>query len=213
MLTKKVWVGSALTVLASLVFTLLVLATGQENVDKVDAKAQIQRGEYLVIAGGCHDCHSPKVFTPKGPEPDPARLLSGFPADAKLPEIPDGIIGPDNWGGLFTSDLTAWVGPWGVTFGANLTPDEQTGLGLWTEDLFIKTMRTGKHMGAGRDILPPMPWFNYAKLSEDDLKAMFAYLRTLKPVKNLVPAPIPPGSSQERSSKLNLDNALRDGGS
>jgi mono/diheme cytochrome c family protein len=197
-------IGFALMVSVSFVFTLLALATGQENVGKVDAKAQIQRGEYLVIAGGCHDCHSPKVFTPKGPKPDPARLLSGFPADAKLHAIPDGIIGPDNWGGLFSNDLTAWVGPWGVTFAANLTPDEQTGLGLWTEDLFIKTMRTGKHLGAGRDILPPMPWFNYARLSDDDLKAMFAYLRKLKPVKNVVPAPIPPADkSQSKSSMLN----------
>ena len=204
MRAKKVLIGSALTVSVSFVFTLLALAVGQKDVDKVDATAQIQRGEYLVIVGGCHDCHSPKILTPKGPEPDPARLLSGFPADVKLPKIPDGIIGTDHWGGLFTNDLTAWVGPWGITFAANLTPDEQTGLGLWTEDLFIKTMRTGKHLGTGRDILPPMPWFNYARLSDDDLKAMFAYLKTLKPVKNAVPAPMPPaGSSQSKSSKLN----------
>lgn len=191
MQTKRVLVRFALTIFVSFVFSLLALATGGQKGDNVNAKAQVQRGEYLVIAGGCHDCHSPKVFTSKGPEPDPARLLSGFPADAKLPVIPDDIVGLDKWGGLFSNDLTAWVGPWGVTFGANITPDEQTGIGLWTEDLFIKTMRTGKHLGTGRDILPPMPWFNYARLSDDDLKAVFAYLKTLKPVKNAVPAPIP----------------------
>lgn len=84
------------------------------------------------------------------------------------------------------------MGPWGVTFASNLTPEPTTGLGEWSEELFIRTMRSGKHLGVGRQILPPMPWFNYAKLSDDDLKAIFAYLRTLKPIVNAVPAPLPP---------------------
>lgn len=155
-------------------------------------QAQIQRGEYLVTVGGCHDCHSPKRMTPHGPEPDPDRLLSGHSAEAALPAVPPGAVGPAQWGGLFTHDLTAWVGPWGVSFAANLTPKPTTGLGGWSEELFIRTMRSGKHLGVGRQILPPMPWFNYAKLSDDDLKAIFAYLRTLKPIVNAVPAPLPP---------------------
>lgn len=68
----------------------------------------------------------------------------------------------------------------------------ETGIGVWTTEIFIKAMRTGKHMGAGRPILPPMPWFNYAKATDEDLKAILAYLKTLKPIKNAVPAPIPP---------------------
>ena len=68
-------------------------------------------------------------------------------------------------------DLTAWSGAWGVSFAANLTPDETTGIGLWCEELFVNAIKNGKHMGAGRPILPPMPWFWYNQLPDDDLKA------------------------------------------
>ena len=156
--------------------------------------AGVKRGEYLVNFGGCNDCHSPKVMTPNGPAPDKARLLSGQPADSPLPPIPSGVVGPapNQWAALTNGDLTAWVGPWGVSFAANLTPDKATGLGGWTAEQFIKTMRTGKHLGVGRPILPPMPWYGLAGLSDADLKAIFAYLRTLKPIQNPVPSPIPP---------------------
>jgi hypothetical protein len=79
-----------------------------------------------------------------------------------------------------------------VSFAANLTPDKVTGLGNWTADLFIKTMRTGKHLGVGRPVLPPMPCNDIAMLTDGDLKAMFAYLKSLKPLVNAVPQPIPP---------------------
>jgi hypothetical protein len=93
--------------------------------------------------------------------------------------------------------LTAWAGPWGVSFAANLTPDVSTGIGEWSEQTFIQTMRTGKHQGQpnGRDILPPMPWFNLKEMPEDDLKAMWAYLRSIPPIKNQVPFPVVPSSS------------------
>jgi mono/diheme cytochrome c family protein len=152
----------------------------------------VAHGRMLVTFAGCNDCHSPKVFTAMGPVPDTTRLLSGHPADSKLPEIPSGVLGPDKWGALTTGDLTAWVGPWGVSFSANLTPDQNTGLGKWTDAMFIKALRTGKHMGEGRQILPPMPWEGFGKMSDGDLKAIFAYLRTLKPVQNAVPDPLPP---------------------
>jgi len=155
-------------------------------------KDQVARGEYLVTLGGCDDCHSPKTFTPKGPVPDMSRRLSGAPAGAKLPAIPAGAISPTGWGGLTTNDFTAWAGAWGVSFAANLTPDKTTGLGSWTEAAFINSLRTGKHKGVLRDILPPMPWQNYGKLNDADLKAMFAFLQSLKPVQNKVPDPIPP---------------------
>jgi mono/diheme cytochrome c family protein len=82
--------------------------------------------------------------------------------------------------------------PWGISFAANLTPDQQTGLGGWTAELFIKTMRTGKHFGVARPLLPPMPWFSLAALSDRDLKAVFAYLKSIKPIRNQVPQPVPP---------------------
>jgi mono/diheme cytochrome c family protein len=158
--------------------------------------SQVKRGEYLATFGGCHDCHSPKVMTPKGPAPDKARLLSGHPADAQLPPVPAGVVGssPNQWAALTNSHLTAWVGPWGTSFAANLTPDKATGLGGWTVEQFIKTMRTGKHLGVGRPILPPMPWFDVAVLSDADLKALFAYLRSVKPISNAVPTSSPPKS-------------------
>jgi mono/diheme cytochrome c family protein len=154
-------------------------------------KALIERGQYLVTVGGCNDCHSPKKMTPNGPVPDEARLLSGHPTDEKLPAIPPNIIGPDKWGALVNNNLTGWVGPWGTSYSSNLSPDRETGTGAWNEELFIRILRTGKFMASGRDILPPMPWQDYAKLTDADLKAIFAYLRSLKPVKNQVPASVP----------------------
>jgi hypothetical protein len=156
--------------------------------------AQVKRGEYLVNYGGCHDCHSPKVMTPNGPAPDKTRLFAGHPADAQLPPLPAGIVGPapNQWAAITNSDFTAWVGPWGTSFAANITPDNATGIGGWTADQFIKTMRTGKHLGVGRPLLPPMPWFDVAVLNDADLKAIFAYLKSMKPIQNPVPAPIPP---------------------
>lgn len=152
-----------------------------------------ERGAYLVTVGGCNDCHTPKLFTAAGPEPDKSRLLSGHPADAKLPPVPSGVIGPDQWGAIANNDLTAWAGPWGVSYAANLTPDA-TGLGSWTPEIFIQAMRTGKHVGVGRPILPPMPWMDYALMTDEDLRAVFAYLKSLPPISNAVPAPVPPAA-------------------
>jgi mono/diheme cytochrome c family protein len=154
-------------------------------------KAMIERGHYLVTLGGCDDCHSPKKMTQNGPVPDESRLLSGHVAEEKLSEVPPNIFGPDKWGAITNNNLTAWVGPWGTSYAPNLTPDKETGTGNWNSEFFIKILRTGKFMGAGRDILPPMPWFAYAKLTDGDLKAVFAYLQSLKPVKNQVPASVP----------------------
>jgi hypothetical protein len=93
--------------------------------------------------------------------------------------------------------LTAWAGPWGVSFAINLTPDNDTGIGEWSEEMFIRMARTGKHQGQpnGRDILPPMPWFNLKGLTDADLKAIWAYLRSLPPVKNQIPLPVMPSVS------------------
>jgi len=97
-------------------------------------------------------------------------------------------VGPWQWSGAATN--TAFAGPWGVSYGANLTPDRDTGLGQWTEKMFLDAMRTGKHAGAGRPILPPMPWPSYKQMTDDDLKAVFAYLQSVKPISNRVPEPV-----------------------
>jgi mono/diheme cytochrome c family protein len=156
------------------------------------AKEPLKRGQYLVEYGGCADCHTPKILSPNGPTPDPARTLAGHPADAQLPPVPTDALGPGKWAAVTNDHLTAWGGPWGVSFAANLTPDKRTGLGNWTVEQFIKTMRTGKHFGTGHPILPPMPWYSLNVLTDQDLRAVFAYLRSLKPIDNPVPAPVPP---------------------
>jgi hypothetical protein len=173
---------------------LVSLATLQAAVAQSGtATRQIQRGEYLVGYGGCNDCHTPKLMTTHGPVPDKTRLLSGHPAAARLPPVPPDVgPGPNQWGAITNTDLTAWAGPWGISFAANLTPDLQTGIGTWTPEVFIKTMRTGKHLAVGRPLLPPMPWLNAAGLTDRDLEAVFAYLKSLQPIRNQVPPPLPP---------------------
>jgi hypothetical protein len=151
----------------------------------------IKRGSYLVVVGACHDCHSPKIMTPLGPEPDPARLLSGHPRNDKVPAIPKNS---QDWI-LFSQDLTSFVGPWGVSYSANLTPHD-TGTGSWTFEQFKTAIRKGKYKGleGSRDLLPPMPWQMYRNFNDEDLRAVFAYLKSLPPIDNLVPLPIPPSN-------------------
>jgi mono/diheme cytochrome c family protein len=150
----------------------------------------VARGKYLVEYGGCNDCHTPWKMGPNGPAPDRSRLLSGHPESLELPPPPKLQAGP--WALVATATMTGWSGPWGVSFAANLTPDRETGMGAWTEQNFIESMRTGRHLGRGRPILPPMPYFSLANLTDSDLKAVFAYLRSIPAIKNRVPDPIPP---------------------
>lgn len=158
----------------------------------------VERGKYLITVGGCHDCHTPKVEDPGGlPVLDTTRLLAGHPESLPYPTWTPADLQQRNAMALVNPTLTAWAGPWGVSFAANLTPDVSTGIGEWSEQTFIQSMRTGKHQGQpnGRDILPPMPWFNLKEMPEDDLKAMWAYLRSIPPIKNQVPFPQVPSSS------------------
>jgi mono/diheme cytochrome c family protein len=163
--------------------------TSNKEKKSLTREEMIAKGKYLVDFGGCNYCHSPKIFTNLGPVPDKTRLLSGYPEDEKL-QI-DNKIDKSNW---IYSNLsgTAWVGAWGVSFASNLTPDKSTGLGTWTEEIFVETFWTGKQMGHGRNLLPPMPWQAIGQLKDEDLKSIFAYLQSLPPIKNQVPAPIPP---------------------
>jgi len=158
------------------------------NKKRADAVA---RGKYLVTVADCNGCHTPLKLTSEGPTSDSSRFLSGYPASIPVPEVPSEILGPGKWAGLFSLE-NAFAGPWGVSFPRNLTPDTATGLGSWTDAMFIKAMRTGKDMGEGRDILPPMPWETFGKMTDADLKAIFMYLGTLKPIENPVPDPISP---------------------
>ena len=131
---------------------------------------------------------------------DMQRLLSGHPADLPPPSWSPSDLGQKNVVATTNAAFTTWAGPWGVSFAINLTPDKETGIGEWSEDMFIKVARSGKHQGQpnGRDILPPMPWFNMKDLSDDDLKAMWAYLKSIPPVKNQVPLPMLPDNATEK---------------
>ncbi len=158
---------------------------------KLTPEMKVERGKYLVNSIGCDDCHSPKIMTEHGPEVDPSRRLSGHPSEQPLAPIADKNVLKDY--ALFSMGLTSTTGPWGTSFAANLTPDD-TGLGNWTEAQFIKAIREGKSKGLDgtRPLLPPMPWFVYKNLTDEDLASIFAYLQTIAPVSNAVPNPIPP---------------------
>jgi hypothetical protein len=144
----------------------------------------VERGKYLVTLASCNDCHTPWKLGPNGPEPDMNRMLSGHPQELPMPSVA-AASGPWVWSGAATN--TAFAGPWGVSYAFNLTPDKNTGIGIWTEDIFMKTIRTGRHWGVARPILPPMPWQNVREMTDDDLRAVYAYLRSIPPVSNKVP--------------------------
>ena len=157
------------------------------------ASGRVQRGKYLVSAMGCGGCHTPKTMTPTGPRSDESRFLSGHPEGSALGPPPQ--LDPGGWVATSSWDTTAWSGPWGVSYSANLTPDENTGIGSWSEDTFVRALRTGRHMGVSRPILPPMPWGAFRNLTDEDLQSMYAYLKTVPPVRNRVPEPEPPPGS------------------
>ena len=166
-------------------------AAGKSESSAVLTKEErIQRGSYLVNSIGCDDCHSPKRIGAMGPEIIPELRLSGYTSDRPFAKVDTSVV--QNGWTLFNMDLTSAVGPWGQSFAANLTPVE-TGLGNWKEEQFVKAMKKGKFKGLDntRPLLPPMPWINYRNMSEEDLKSIFAYLQSLTPVKNIVPAPRP----------------------
>ena len=189
--------GKAVTIAAAIGLTVWALgsrdlaAQGGAQAGKVSAA----RGRYLVEAiGGCNDCHTPYKMGDNGPEPDMSRMLSGHPADAPAVTPVPALTGP--WMASVSQTFTAWSGPWGISYTKNLTPDNDTGLGTWTEQQFIDTLRNGRERGRGRQLLPPMPWQDFRLMTDDDLKSIFAYLRSIPAIKNKVPEPViaaPPG--------------------
>ncbi len=193
MKTKNMFVCITLTLMS------FVLLSGCKNNPKTPGSEKsvtsreelIKRGSYLVSSIGCSDCHSPKKIGPNGPEVIDTLIFSGYPATAKLPEFDKNIL-KKGWS-LINFDFTANVGDWGVSFGANITSDP-TGIGNWPEENFIRAMKKGKYKGieGARTLLPPMPWEDFSNLTDDDVKAIYAFLITTKPVHNIVPAAIAP---------------------
>ncbi|MET0638132.1 MAG: diheme cytochrome c-553 [Chitinophagaceae bacterium] len=153
----------------------------------------LKRGDYLVMAMGCDDCHSPKKMGPNGPEIDFERRFAGSPAGEQLPPRPANA-GRDGWV-LFSMDQTVAIGPWGTSYAANISSDS-TGVGAWSELNFATAMRKGKFKGleGARTLVPPMPWQNYRDMSDEDIRAIYLFLKNSKPVKNIVPAYEPPSA-------------------
>jgi mono/diheme cytochrome c family protein len=178
--------------LAPLALLIVVVSSPQLRAQAPSAPESIvERGRYLVGITGCHDCHSPKVA---GMKPDPERLLSGRPQTTKVPSKADGEVHA-------SEDLTAWTGGWGQSVASNLTPDPATGLGTrYTEAKFVQTMRSGKKP-EGVQLLPPMPTDVYQNMKDDDLKAIYAYLRTIKPIRNAVRTGLAPAAPAPASGR------------
>ncbi|NEN23897.1 diheme cytochrome c-553 [Cryomorpha ignava] len=189
-------------ILATALLGLSLACTQQKEADIPSSNLQIaavespesviNRGEYLTKVIGCDHCHSPKKMTAQGPVIDIDKYMMGYPADRPLPEYDAANVAPGKWV-LMNGDLTAAVGPWGITYASNLTPDP-TGIGNWTFENFKLALTQGKYKGieSGRTIMPPMPWQSLGKMDETDMKAIFAYLKSLKPIENQVPAYTPP---------------------
>lgn len=177
------------TVAMSTAFIACNETAGKDGDKEPATEAQLAaRGKYLVTVIGCGDCHTPKIMTPQGPVPDTTKFLSGYDAAAgPLGQFDTAITRDGRWA-LLKGDLTAAVGPWGITYAANLTPDD-TGLGGWTYDNFRRAIKEGKYRGVAqsRPLMPPMPTQSLAQLTDEDVKSIYEYLKTIKPVKNLVP--------------------------
>ena len=182
-------------------FVLLLTGCGNKSKTAIQESVElsgtqlIQKGEYLVTIMGCNDCHSPKEMGPQGPVIIADMILSGYPATRPFQKVEPELI-KKGWI-LFNGDLTAAAGPWGASFAANLTSD-QTGIGNWTEENFKRALKEGRYKGLEgfRMLLPPMPWSNFIIINDEDIKAIYQYLKSTKPVNNIVPMPISPDQIQ-----------------
>lgn len=188
-----IFTGLALITSASVLYS---CSDDKQKDDKVSADQPkqedvIKQGQHLVTIMGCNDCHSPKKMGASGPEVIPDLLLSGYPSDRPVVKFDSKLI-KEGFPMLYP-DLTAAAGPWGISFAGNLTPDD-TGIGNWTEEQFKKAITEGKFKGldGSRTLLPPMPWQNLKSLTNDEIHAIFMYLKSIKPVKNIVPSPVTP---------------------
>lgn len=198
---KEYFVYSFLLILILLLVTQCGTKSTDQTTDQTTVKPdfggydnQVAWGEHIVKTSGCNDCHTPKKMTPQGPIDDTALLLSGHPEKMPPPDVDR--IALAKKGLTVTNTLTVWIGPWGVSYAANLTSDA-TGIGNWQESNFITAIREGKYKGISnsRTLLPPMPWQWYRFMTDDELKAVFSYLKSTKPIKNVVPLAAPPATA------------------
>jgi len=155
-------------------------------------------GHHIVTVADCGNCHTPKKMTAMGPVEDEALAFSGHPAAMPFPNVARKEMEANHL--FYSNDLTSWVGPWGVSFSANITSDSTTGIGNWSEEQFMTCLRKGKYMGLdkARNLLPPMPWQAFGKMTDSELKAVFAYLKSTKPIRNIAPQPVAPLLAQKR---------------
>jgi len=188
-LARAALLASALTLVSSLAASSVSAAEPSATPPGSD---KLARGKYLVTIAGCNDCHTPYKDGPHGAEPDMTRMLSGHPEQIKVTAPADPQKAP--WLVSTVATNTAFSGPWGVSFTANLTPDVETGLGRWTFRNFKDTIRSGRHHGRGRQILPPMPIAMYKHMTDEDLEAVFTFLQTIPAIRNAVPEPLPPAT-------------------
>jgi hypothetical protein len=149
-------------------------------------ESQVKWGERLVFIGGCNDCHTPKKMGAHGPENDMSLMLSGHPSQSPPADFDKNEAAKK--GLIITQSFTSWTGPWGVTYAVNLTSDT-TGIGAWKEEQFVKCLKEKKWMGLDgtRPLMPPMSMMPATEMSDEELKAIFAYLKSIPPIKNIVP--------------------------
>jgi mono/diheme cytochrome c family protein len=146
-----------------------------------------QRGAYLMASMGCNDCHSAHDKTGNLV---PGLELAGHPDGAPSPTWDWSMLEKGNMATI-SPTFTAFAGPFGTSYAVNLTPDKETGIGNMTQEQLIDSWRSGRHWKENRPVMPPMPIQAYASLTDDDIRALYAYLMSRPPVKNRVPASIP----------------------
>jgi len=175
--------------LAGILVACTSTSAGDKEKKPLDQSELVKRGEYLVNSIGCDDCHSPKRMVGNQPEIIEELRFGGYPSDRPVQPVDTNSV-KKGWM-MLGADLTSAVGPWGMSFSANISADA-SGIGTWSEAQFLKAIREGKSKGFdnSRPLLPPMPWFVYKNMTDDDLRSIFAYLKSSKPVENVVPAPI-----------------------
>jgi mono/diheme cytochrome c family protein len=131
---------------------------------------QVERGEYLVELLGCGSCHTDGA-------------LEGVPDfDKSLAGSSIGIAYSNPMGDHLP----------GIAFPPNLTPDLETGLGAWTDKQIMDAVKMGAGRHSNRKIVI-MPWQGYSRMTEEDVAAIVAYLRSIKPVRHKVPDEVMPG--------------------
>ena len=163
----------------SLIAAACALNSSQEKLPADwEQTSYLERGDYLVNhLGHCDGCHTPLG---RDGQPDMSHFLSGVPA-----KFAGAKAGPPQ--------VAGFPGPRGARFYAkNLTPDPETGLGRWSEEQFIQTFRTGMRPDGVKYAISPMEWNIYANMKKEDVRAIYRYLRTLKPIANKPPEDIPP---------------------